>query len=63
MVHEIVQCHVSGDRDLNMQRLELEALQEATEAVLVHLLECSNMIARNAHRVTVMPRQQCSILL
>ncbi|KAL1485167.1 hypothetical protein MTO96_032146 [Rhipicephalus appendiculatus] len=62
VVREILQRHVTGGRDLKMQRLALEALQESSEALLVHLLEGANMIARNARRVTIMPRDMQTLL-
>lgn len=62
VVREIVQRDETGSRDLNMQRLALEALQEASEAVLVHILEGSNAIAQNAGRVTIMRRDMATVL-
>ncbi|KAH7956788.1 hypothetical protein HPB52_012761 [Rhipicephalus sanguineus] len=61
VVREMMQRH--GGRDLNMQSLALEALQEASETVLLHVLGGSNIMARNARRVTIMPRDMASLLL
>lgn len=60
VVREMMQRH--GGRDLNMQSLALEALQEASEMVLLHVLQCSNIMARNARRATIMPRDMASVL-
>ncbi|KAH6932893.1 hypothetical protein HPB50_010501 [Hyalomma asiaticum] len=61
VVREIVQRHSTRHRDLKMQRLALEALQDAGEALLVNILEGSYMIARNAHRVTLMLRDMTTL--
>jgi histone H3 len=42
--------------DLRMQSTALLALQEASEAYLVHLFEDSNDCAIHAKRVTIMPK-------
>ncbi|THH19860.1 hypothetical protein EW146_g1405 [Bondarzewia mesenterica] len=45
-----------SDRGLMWQSSALLALQEATEAFLVHLFEDANLCAIHAKRVTIMPR-------
>nr|XP_054919934.1 proteoglycan 4-like [Dermacentor andersoni] len=52
----IVRRHTTGGHDLRMQKSALEALQEASEAVIVAVLEGAALIAHNARRVTIMPR-------
>ncbi|ETW83989.1 hypothetical protein HETIRDRAFT_312479, partial [Heterobasidion irregulare TC 32-1] len=47
---------VYSDRGLMWQSSALQALQEATEAYLVHLFEDANLCAIHAKRVTIMPR-------
>jgi histone H3 len=42
--------------DILWQSTALEALQEASEAYLIGLFEDSNIVAINAKRVTIMPR-------
>jgi histone H3 len=49
LTHEI-------NNDLRFQSSALLALQEATEAYLVGLFECSNLCAIHSRRVTIMPR-------
>ncbi|KAJ6628715.1 histone-fold-containing protein [Mycena sp. CBHHK59/15] len=44
------------NRDLRWQSTALMALQEATEAYLVHLFEDANLCAIHAKRVTIMQR-------
>ncbi|KAH7914203.1 histone-fold-containing protein [Hygrophoropsis aurantiaca] len=46
----------SGDTGLRWQSSALLALQEATEAFLVHLFEDANLCAIHAKRVTIMQR-------
>lgn len=62
VVREIMQCHATGGHDLRIQRLALDALQQGSEAVLVALLEGSNLIAHSARRVTIMPRDIQTLL-
>lgn len=45
-----------GDSGLRWQSSALLALQEATEAYLVHLFEDANLCAIHAKRVTIMTR-------
>ncbi|KAK8776358.1 hypothetical protein V5799_030293 [Amblyomma americanum] len=52
---------VAGE-DYRMQKLALQALHEAGEAVIVALLEGSNVLARHARRVTVMNRDLAVLL-
>ena len=46
----------AGVKGLRWQSQAIMALQEATEAFLVHLFEDTNLCALHARRVTVMPR-------
>ncbi|KAH8034241.1 hypothetical protein HPB51_021954 [Rhipicephalus microplus] len=62
VVREILQRHATDGHDFAMQTLALEALHEASEAVLVQLLEGTNTIAHNARRVTIMPRDMRALL-
>ncbi|CEQ42710.1 SPOSA6832_04543 [Sporobolomyces salmonicolor] len=60
-VREIATDFFEGDEDgnavgLRWQSSALLALQEATEAYLVHLFEDSNLCALHAKRVTIMQR-------
>ena len=55
LVREIGQ-NVTRSVDLMWQASAISALQEAAEAYLVGLFEDANIIAINAKRVTVMPR-------
>ena len=45
-----------GAGDLRWQSTAILALQEATEAFLVHLFEDANLCAVHAKRVTIMPK-------
>ncbi|THU94354.1 histone-fold-containing protein [Dendrothele bispora CBS 962.96] len=45
-----------GDGALRWQSSAIQALQEATEAFLVHLFEDTNLCALHAKRVTIMQR-------
>ncbi|KAK7470528.1 centromeric DNA-binding histone H3-like protein cse4 [Stygiomarasmius scandens] len=45
-----------GDGALRWQSSAIQALQEATEAFLVHLFEDANLCALHAKRVTIMQR-------
>ncbi|GAA5967364.1 hypothetical protein JCM21900_000347 [Sporobolomyces salmonicolor] len=61
LVREIATDFFEGDEDgnavgLRWQSSALLALQEATEAYLVHLFEDSNLCALHAKRVTIMQR-------
>ncbi|KAF9076741.1 histone-fold-containing protein [Rhodocollybia butyracea] len=59
LVREIAQdmtTTTNGDYDLRWQSSALVALQEATEAFLVHLFEDANLCALHAKRVTIMQR-------
>ena len=53
LVREIVQKRREG---LKLQSLAVLALQEASEAFLVGLMEQANLCAIHAKRVTIMPR-------
>ena len=44
------------DKDYRFQSLSMLALQEASEAYLIGLLEDTNLAAMHAKRVTIMPR-------
>ncbi|XP_050047341.1 uncharacterized protein [Dermacentor andersoni] len=60
VVREIL-FRITGD-DFKMQKLALKALHEASEAVIVALLEGSNVLAHHAHRVTIMSRDLDKLL-
>lgn len=45
---------MAGEYNYRWQSTALQALKEATEAFLVHLLEDSNLCAIHAKRVTIM---------
>ncbi|KAH9400374.1 histone H3.3 type 1 [Tyrophagus putrescentiae] len=53
LVREIAQQFKT---DLRFQVASLDALQQGTEAYLVGLLECANLCAIHAKRVTIMPK-------
>jgi len=53
LVREIAQDFKS---DLRFQSTAILALQEAAEAYLVQLFECTNLCAIHAKRVTIMPK-------
>jgi histone H3 len=54
LVRETVQT--LGLHDKRFQRAAVDALQEATEAYVVSLLEDTNLCCLHARRVTIMPR-------
>lgn len=54
VVRELLFC-VAGE-DFRMQKLALKALHEASEAIIVTLLEGANILAHHARRVTLMNR-------
>lgn len=56
LVREIVQDEFGGDSDYRWQSVAILALQEASEAYLVHLLEDTNLCAIHAKRVTIMQK-------
>ncbi|KAJ3736242.1 histone-fold-containing protein [Lentinula guzmanii] len=59
LIREIAQdmtTTTNGAYDLRWQSSALLALQEATEAFLVHLFEDANLCALHAKRVTIMQR-------
>ena len=53
VVKEIAQHFIS---DIRFQSQALYALQEAAEAYLVSLFECTNLCAIHSKRVTIMPK-------
>ncbi|KAK4231495.1 histone-fold-containing protein [Podospora fimiseda] len=56
LVREIaVNCRPAGE-ELRWQSQAIQALQEASEAFLVHLFEDSNLCAIHAKRVTIMQK-------
>ena len=55
LVREITQNLFYG-KDYRFQSLSMLALQEASEAYLIRLLEDTNLAAVHAKRVTIMPR-------
>ncbi|XP_037558777.1 histone H3.v1-like [Dermacentor silvarum] len=60
VVREIL-FRITGD-DFKMQKLALKALHEASEVVIVALLEGTNVLAHHAHRVTIMSRDLAALL-
>ena len=56
LVREIVQTEFGNDADYRWQSVAILALQEASEAYLVHLLEDTNLCAIHAKRVTIMQK-------
>jgi len=57
LVREVADSLVRrGSEPLRWQATALEALQEASEAYLVHLFEDANLCAIHGKRVTIMPR-------
>ncbi|KAF9922148.1 centromeric DNA-binding histone H3-like protein cse4 [Linnemannia zychae] len=52
----VSQVSLNGDVGLRWQSAALMALQEATEAFLVHLFEDANLCAIHAKRVTIMQK-------
>ena len=56
VVREILQSLSPNYKAFRFQATALAALQEATEAFIVRLLEDSNVAAIHAGRVTVMPK-------
>ena len=55
LVREITQ-KLNPGKDLRFQSLSILALQEASEAYLIGMLEDTNLAAMHAKRVTIMPR-------
>ena len=56
LVREIVQELFGAQHPYRFQRTAIEALQEASEAYLIGLLEDSNLCAIHGRRVTIMPK-------
>lgn len=56
LVREIVQDEFGTDSDYRWQSVAIMALQEASEAYLIHLLEDTNLCAIHAKRVTIMQK-------
>lgn len=56
LVREIVQQEFGNDAEYRWQSVAILALQEASEAYLVHLLEDTNLCALHAKRVTIMQK-------
>lgn len=56
LVREIVQEEFGNDAEYRWQSVAILALQEASEAYLVHLLEDTNLCAVHAKRVTIMQK-------
>lgn len=51
-----------GKTDMRVTEMAVEALREASEAVLVSLFEDSYLVATHAQRVTLMPRDLALVL-
>lgn len=56
LVREIVQDEFGVDSNYRWQSVAILALQEASEAYLVHLLDDTNLCAIHAKRVTIMQK-------
>lgn len=56
LVREICEEYRNQDEVLRWQLVAIQALQEAVEAYLVHLLEDTNLCAIHAKRVTIMQK-------
>lgn len=56
LVREIVQEEFGNEAEYRWQSVAILALQEASEAYLVHLLEDTNLCAIHAKRVTIMQK-------
>ncbi|KAL2754736.1 hypothetical protein ACRALDRAFT_1050161 [Sodiomyces alcalophilus JCM 7366] len=56
LVREIALCFRPRDEELRWQSQAIMALQEATEAFMVHLFEDTNLCAIHAKRVTIMQK-------
>ncbi|EGW31345.1 uncharacterized protein SPAPADRAFT_61915 [Spathaspora passalidarum NRRL Y-27907] len=56
LVKEIAENHVGVDYGIRWQSHAIMALQEASEAFLIHLLEDTNLCAIHAKRVTIMQK-------
>ncbi|CDK24778.1 unnamed protein product [Kuraishia capsulata CBS 1993] len=56
LVREVAQDCIGYDYALKWQSVAIMALQEASEAFLVHLFEDTNLCALHAKRVTIMQR-------
>jgi len=55
-VREIALGMRPADQDMRWQSQAIQALQEASEAFLVHLFEDTNLCAIHAKRVTIMQK-------
>ena len=56
LVREIAENYIGASYGIRWQSNAVLALQEASEAYLVHLLEDTNLCAIHAKRVTIMQR-------
>ena len=56
LVREICESVVPAGKEMHWQSQAIMALQEATEAFLVHLFEDTNLCAIHAKRVTIAPK-------
>lgn len=61
MVVREVLAQVTG-KNFNMQKLALQILQEASEAIIVALMEGTDMLAQHSKRVTIMQRDLVTLL-
>lgn len=52
LAHEVL-ARVTGKKNFKMQKLAVEILQKETEAVIVEVMEASDIIAKNSKRKTV----------
>lgn len=56
LVKEIAEMYIGTDYGIRWQSNAILALQEASEAFLIHLLEDTNLCAIHAKRVTIMQK-------
>lgn len=56
LIREIANDYIGNDYNLRWQSVALLALQEASEAFLINLLEDTNLCAIHAKRVTIMQK-------
>nr|6QLD_a Chain a, Histone H3-like centromeric protein CSE4 [Saccharomyces cerevisiae S288C] len=56
LVKEVTDEFTTKDQDLRWQSMAIMALQEASEAYLVGLLEHTNLLALHAKRITIMKK-------
>ena len=60
LVKEVTDEFTTKDQDLRWQSMAIMALQEASEAYLVGLLEHTNLLALHAKRITIMKQRHAT---